>query len=55
MGKYIDILDLGVRIAARFHTNCPHTARMYYHLPPNCANLKHQKEVLKEASSSIKQ
>ncbi|KAI3847226.1 hypothetical protein MKX03_000971 [Papaver bracteatum] len=54
MGKYIEILDLGARIAARFHAHCPHTARIYYHPPPpNCANLQHQKEVLKEASSSI--
>ncbi|MCL7040141.1 hypothetical protein MKW94_021316 [Papaver nudicaule] len=28
------MLDMGVRIAARFHSHCPHTARMYYH-PPN--------------------
>lgn len=34
MGKYVEMLDLGVRIAARFHSHCPHTARMYYH-PPN--------------------
>ncbi|KAI3981015.1 hypothetical protein MKX01_012170 [Papaver californicum] len=54
MGKYIEILDLGVRIAARFHSHCPHTARMYYHPPPpNHVNLQHQKEVLNEASSSI--
>ncbi|MCL7022379.1 hypothetical protein MKW94_027200 [Papaver nudicaule] len=51
MGKYVEILDLGVRIAARFHSHCPYTARMYYH-PPNHANLQqHQKEVLNEASS----
>ncbi|KAI3991456.1 hypothetical protein MKX01_000543 [Papaver californicum] len=52
MGKYIEILDLGVRIVARFHSHCPHTARMYYH-PPNHVSLSHQKEVLNEASSSI--
>ncbi|KAI3923440.1 hypothetical protein MKW92_005508 [Papaver armeniacum] len=52
MGKYIEILDLGIRIVARFHSHCPHTARMYYH-PPNHANLQHQKEILSEASSSI--
>uniref|UniRef100_A0A7N0ZXK1 Uncharacterized protein n=1 Tax=Kalanchoe fedtschenkoi TaxID=63787 RepID=A0A7N0ZXK1_KALFE len=34
MGKYAEMLDLGVRIAARFHSHCPHTARMYYHPPP---------------------
>ncbi|MCL7050543.1 hypothetical protein MKW94_012467 [Papaver nudicaule] len=45
MGKYIEMLDMGVRIAARFHSHCPHTARMYYH-PPNHADLQqqHQKE-----------
>ncbi|KAF8395830.1 hypothetical protein HHK36_019784 [Tetracentron sinense] len=35
MGKYAEILDVGVRIAARFHSHCPHTARMYYHPPAN--------------------
>lgn len=33
MGKYLEILDAGVRIAARFHSHCPHTARLYYHPP----------------------
>ncbi|KAM7472529.1 hypothetical protein LguiA_010712 [Lonicera macranthoides] len=33
MGKYTEILDLGVRIVARFHSHCPQTARMYYHPP----------------------
>ncbi|MCL7022218.1 hypothetical protein MKW94_030154 [Papaver nudicaule] len=46
MGKYVEMLDMGVRIAARFHSHCPHTARMYYH-PPNHADL-HQQH--KEAS-----
>lgn len=35
MGKYLEILDAGVRIAARFHSHCPHTARLYYHPPSN--------------------
>ncbi|KAM7530074.1 hypothetical protein LguiB_033484 [Lonicera macranthoides] len=35
MGKYVEILDLGVRLAARFHSHCPHTARLYYHPPSN--------------------
>ncbi|KAI3847259.1 hypothetical protein MKX03_023934 [Papaver bracteatum] len=39
MGKYVEMLDLGVRIAARFHSHCPHTARMYYH-PPNHVDQK---------------
>ncbi|KAI3913090.1 hypothetical protein MKX01_035665 [Papaver californicum] len=48
MGKYVEMLDLGVRIAARFHSHCPHTARMYYH-PPNHADQQHQKEVIAAA------
>ncbi|KAI3852991.1 hypothetical protein MKX03_029077 [Papaver bracteatum] len=53
MGKYVEMLDLGVRIAARFHSHCPHAARMYYH-PPNHASLQlHQQEVLNESPSSI--
>ncbi|MCL7034297.1 hypothetical protein MKW94_001269 [Papaver nudicaule] len=43
MGKYVEMLDMGVRIAARFHSHCPHTARMYYH-PPNHVDLQQQKE-----------
>ncbi|KAH6759758.1 hypothetical protein C2S52_009834 [Perilla frutescens var. hirtella] len=34
MGKYMEFLDLGVRIASRFQSHCPQTARMYYHPPP---------------------
>ncbi|KAK1265474.1 hypothetical protein QJS04_geneDACA010478 [Acorus gramineus] len=33
MAKYVEMLDLGVRIAARFHSHCPQTARMYYKPP----------------------
>ncbi|KAI3888366.1 hypothetical protein MKW92_006682 [Papaver armeniacum] len=55
MGKYVEMLDLGVRIAARFHSHCPHTARMYYHPPNHHVDLEqhHQKEAIAEASSSI--
>nr|DAD29687.1 TPA_asm: hypothetical protein HUJ06_031155 [Nelumbo nucifera] len=35
MGKYVEILD-AFRIAARIHSHCPQTARMYYHPPSNC-------------------
>lgn len=35
MGKYVEMLDAGVRIAARFHSHCPQTARLYYHPPAN--------------------
>lgn len=34
MGKYTELLDLGIRIASRFQSHCPQTARMYYHPPP---------------------
>lgn len=33
MGKFVELLDAGVRIAARFHANCPQTGRKYYHPP----------------------
>lgn len=33
MGKCVELLDLGVRMACRFHSHCPQTARMYYHPP----------------------
>ncbi|KAK9053664.1 hypothetical protein SSX86_024738 [Deinandra increscens subsp. villosa] len=35
MGKYMEMLDLGVRMVARFHSHCPQTARLYYHPPSN--------------------
>ncbi|ERN12647.1 hypothetical protein AMTRI_Chr01g113240 [Amborella trichopoda] len=35
MGKYIEMLDAGIRIVARFHSHCPQTARMYYKPPPS--------------------
>ncbi|KAK1285064.1 hypothetical protein QJS10_CPB20g00446 [Acorus calamus] len=35
MSKCVEILDMGVRIAARFHSHCPQTARMYYKPPPS--------------------
>ncbi|CAI0404600.1 unnamed protein product [Linum tenue] len=33
MAKYMEILDVGIRIVARFHSHCPQTARLYYHPP----------------------
>ncbi|KAK1311888.1 hypothetical protein QJS10_CPA07g00998 [Acorus calamus] len=33
MVKCVELLDMGVRIAARFHSHCPQTARMYYKPP----------------------
>lgn len=41
MGKYLELLDAGVRIVARFHSHCPHTARMYYHPPSNTEEHNH--------------
>lgn len=41
MGKYVEMLDAGVRIAARFHSHCPQTARMYYHPPANSDDPHH--------------
>ncbi|KAF9617103.1 hypothetical protein IFM89_033269 [Coptis chinensis] len=40
MSKYVELLDMGVRIAARFHSHCPQTARMYYH-PPSTVEDQH--------------
>ncbi|XP_018458788.1 uncharacterized protein LOC130511797 [Raphanus sativus] len=40
MGKYTEMLDAGVRIAARFHSHCPQTARLYYH-PPSDSHHQH--------------
>ncbi|GMP97449.1 hypothetical protein CsSME_00045700 [Camellia sinensis var. sinensis] len=37
MGVYKEIL----RVAARFHSHCPHTARLYYHPPSKSANDHH--------------
>ncbi|WCJ33463.1 hypothetical protein M5689_014823 [Euphorbia peplus] len=39
MGKYMELLDV-VRIAGRFYSHCPQTARMYYH-PPSAADDHH--------------
>ncbi|XP_022154266.1 uncharacterized protein LOC111021559 [Momordica charantia] len=33
MAKLVELLDVGVRMAARFHAHCPQTARLYYHPP----------------------
>ncbi|KAB5519508.1 hypothetical protein DKX38_023827 [Salix brachista] len=41
MGKYVELLDAGVRIAGRFYSHCPQTARMYYHPPSNSEDLLH--------------
>ncbi|CAA6658937.1 unnamed protein product [Spirodela intermedia] len=42
MGKYVEILDLGVRIAARFHSHCPRprACTTSLHPPPSTAATK---------------
>ncbi|KAJ6700001.1 hypothetical protein OIU79_013111 [Salix purpurea] len=35
------LLDTGVRIAGRFYSHCPQTARLYYHPPTNSDDLHH--------------
>ncbi|XP_054790759.1 uncharacterized protein LOC129296193 [Prosopis cineraria] len=42
MGKFVEMLDQGVRIVARFHSNCPQTGRKYYHPPGVSADADHQ-------------
>ncbi|WCJ18545.1 hypothetical protein M5689_000889 [Euphorbia peplus] len=42
MGRYIEILDTGVRIVTRFHSHCPQTARMYYRPPSANSDDHHQ-------------
>ncbi|XAR54377.1 hypothetical protein NMG60_11029474 [Bertholletia excelsa] len=42
MSKYMELLDAGVRIAARFHSHCPQTARLYYHPPANSKDHRDQ-------------
>ncbi|XAR63464.1 hypothetical protein NMG60_11023405 [Bertholletia excelsa] len=41
MGRYTEFLDW-MRIAARFHSHCPQTARMYYHPPANSDDQHHR-------------
>lgn len=38
----MELLDTGVRMAARFHSHCPQTARLYYH-PPSDDHHHHHK------------
>ncbi|KAL3632478.1 hypothetical protein CASFOL_025462 [Castilleja foliolosa] len=60
MGKYMEMLDVGVRLAARFHSHCPQTARLYYHppsddhhhhLPLSCHLLDHR-DVLEKSTAT---
>ncbi|URD97278.1 hypothetical protein MUK42_28870 [Musa troglodytarum] len=38
MAKYVEMLDMGVRIVWRFHSHCPQTARLYYKPPPTATD-----------------
>ncbi|KAL4353065.1 hypothetical protein GQ457_06G024920 [Hibiscus cannabinus] len=38
MGKYMDLLDVGVRVIARFHSHCPQTAPLFYHPPTSTSS-----------------
>uniref|UniRef100_A0A7N0U9N1 Uncharacterized protein n=1 Tax=Kalanchoe fedtschenkoi TaxID=63787 RepID=A0A7N0U9N1_KALFE len=40
-GRYVEMLDAGVRAVARFHSHCPQTASAYYH-PPRSGDEKQQ-------------
>ncbi|KAF5182116.1 hypothetical protein FRX31_028297 [Thalictrum thalictroides] len=42
MSKYMEMLDMGVRIVARSYSHCPQTARMYYHPPSNAQDQRNQ-------------
>ncbi|XVF44834.1 hypothetical protein PTKIN_Ptkin02bG0155700 [Pterospermum kingtungense] len=43
MGKYLEILDAGMRIVARFHSHCPQTGCLYYHPPANSDDHHHHR------------
>ncbi|XWS77393.1 hypothetical protein CRYUN_Cryun01aG0257700 [Craigia yunnanensis] len=54
MGKYVEMLDVGVRIVARFHSHCPQTARLYYHPPTNSDDYHHHDGGATNVDSIIK-
>ena len=47
MAKYTEMVDAGIRIAARFNSHCPQTSRLYYH--PN--SFKNEAEAEVEVAS----
>ncbi|KAL4205175.1 hypothetical protein AMTRI_Chr01g113250 [Amborella trichopoda] len=49
MGKYVAMLDAGIRIAARFHSHCPQTARNYYK-PPTSNSTTNQERIVGKTS-----
>ncbi|KAH7527882.1 hypothetical protein FEM48_Zijuj05G0013600 [Ziziphus jujuba var. spinosa] len=55
MAKFVELLDVGVRMAARFHSHCPQTSRMYYHPPTDSSadnNHIHNHHVLGSSSAA---
>ncbi|KAK7400044.1 hypothetical protein VNO78_11243 [Psophocarpus tetragonolobus] len=54
MGKLVEILDHGVRIAARVHSNCPQTGRKYYHPPPLSNNHSHPPSTAAATAAGVK-
>jgi len=55
MGKLVEIIDQGVRIAARFHSNCPQTGRKYYHPPSHSDNHAHHSNGGANGDSGVKE
>ncbi|KAL4290318.1 hypothetical protein GQ457_14G006620 [Hibiscus cannabinus] len=53
MGKYTVLLDAWIRIAARFHSHCPQTGRLYYHPPPNSDGDHHLDHGSVDAAASL--
>ncbi|KAE8715006.1 hypothetical protein F3Y22_tig00110187pilonHSYRG00417 [Hibiscus syriacus] len=53
LGKYKELLDAGVRIAARFHSHCPITGRLYYHPPSNSEGRHHSDRSSTGGSASL--
>ncbi|ESW25805.1 hypothetical protein PHAVU_003G066700 [Phaseolus vulgaris] len=55
MGKLVEIIDQGVRIAARFHSNCPQTGRKYYHPPSLSDNHAHHSHAAANVAGGVKE
>ncbi|CAI0404599.1 unnamed protein product [Linum tenue] len=53
MAKYMEILDVGIRIVARFHSHCPQTARLYYHPPVDREATINNNCIIRSGSSAM--
>ncbi|KAL5728334.1 hypothetical protein ACHQM5_001431 [Ranunculus cassubicifolius] len=51
MGKYVEILDMGVRIAVRFGAHYPQTGRTYYHPPCNTHQHNNTSDLLRRSKA----